>query len=235
MSTSSVVALDDRWSWVCAGLGELSASGQFAAGRLPREGGAPIAVPPRRVFAYPSDMSSKVCYRCQHDRPIAAFIVKSNGKLYDMCSSCLSEILAGATTDGRKKTRLPHTRTHRICYLCRRELPNGGFTRRSTGTYFSACKDCNKNVFAHRRRARLLAVGGTFTTTEWLGLLGKHPVCPTCKRRWEEISLPPGRTSAVSRDHVVPISKGGPNAIGNIQPLCYSCNSKKGAKTAPVP
>lgn len=169
----------------------------------------------------------KTCYRCGTARPTTDFIQKRNGALYDMCSPCLSEILKGATR-GRRKTRLPHTATERVCYLCRRTLPNARFTRRTNGTYFSACKDCNVNVFAHRRRARLLAVGGSFTTAEWLALLAQHPVCPRCKRRWEDIPLPPGRKSPVSRDHIVAVSKGGPNSIGNIQPLCYSCNSKKG-------
>ena len=33
------------------------------------------------------------------------------------------------------------------------------FTKRSVGTYFSACKECNKYEFQHTRRARL-AEGG---------------------------------------------------------------------------
>jgi 5-methylcytosine-specific restriction endonuclease McrA len=170
------------------------------------------------------------CYRCNVDRPLSDFIVKKSGRTYDMCSPCLSEILKRATADGRKKTRLPHTLTERICYLCRRQLPNDEFTRRSNGTYFSACKACNVNVFAHRRRARLLAVGGTFTTAEWEALLARHPICPHCKRRWEDIPLPPKRKNAVSRDHIIAVARGGPNIIENIQPLCYSCNSKKGPR-----
>ena len=174
-----------------------------------------------------AEVGTRTCYRCREERPSTGFIKKRNGAHYGMCSPCLSEILTGAASR-QPKTRLPHTAVDRICYLCRRRLPNGDFTLRSNGTYFSACKECNKNVFAHRRRARLLAVGGTFSTNEWLDLLSRYPACPRCERPWEEIPLPRGRRSPVSRDHIVPISRGGPNSIGNIQPLCYSCNSTKG-------
>ena len=80
------------------------------------------------------------------------------------CAGFVSEILSLRST---RKIRLSHTATHRICCLCRRTLPNCGFTRRSTGTYLSACKDCNRHVFAQRRRARLKNVGGSYTTDEW--------------------------------------------------------------------
>jgi hypothetical protein len=170
------------------------------------------------------------CYRCRRLRSPGQFILKKNGTYYDMCSPCLGEILEA----GKKgpKRRLSHTDTARTCYLCLRRLPNTSFTLRSNGSFFSACKDCNKNVFAHRRRARLLAAPGSFTTSEWIELLGRHPICPSCKRRWEDIPLPPGRVSSISRDHVIPISRGGSNSIENLQPLCFSCNSRKGAKLA---
>lgn len=170
--------------------------------------------------------TEKQCYRCRQLRPHAAFIAKKNGRTYDMCSPCLAEILSAPKAG--KKARLHHTATRRTCYLCRRELPVAEFTRRSNGTYFSACKACNVNVFAHRRRARLAEAEGSFTTAEWEALKKLHGACPDCGRCWEEIPLPPGKTSPITRDHVVAISKGGRNDISNLRPLCYSCNSRKG-------
>lgn len=170
---------------------------------------------------------TKRCYRCGTDQPLTDFIAKRNGQTYDMCSPCLHDILTSGGQRG-KKERLQHTATHRICYLCRQTKPIERFTRRTNGTYFSACKECNINVFAHRRRARMLAADGSFTTEEWLDLLAQFPKCPDCDRRWEDIPIPPNRRSVITRDHIVAISKGGSNDIGNIKPLCYSCNSRKG-------
>lgn len=71
------------------------------------------------------------------------------------------------------------------------------------------------------RRARKLGAGGTYTANQFKDLCEKyHNVCLCC-----------GNSGKLVADHVVPLSKGGSNSIENIQPLCFSCNSKKHTKT----
>jgi len=167
---------------------------------------------------------TQTCYRCRQTRPLDAFTLRLDARYYNMCRPCVSEILLLP----KNKKRLDHSGTERTCYLCRRRLPVGSFTRRSNKTFFSACKDCNRHVFAQRRRARLMQCDGSYSVQEWLALLRLFERCPGCLRAWTDIPPIAGRPSVVTVDHIVAIAKGGSNSIGNIQPLCYSCNSRKG-------
>ena len=74
----------------------------------------------------------------------------------------------------------------------------------------------------HARRARKLEAGGRFTGPEWIALCVKyaHRCVACCK-----VNVP------LTADHIVALHTGGSNHISNIQPLCRSCNSSKGAKT----
>jgi 5-methylcytosine-specific restriction endonuclease McrA len=56
---------------------------------------------------------------------------------------------------------------------------------------------------------------------EWVDLCGVHGnICLCCKKKDVKLTL----------DHVLPLKLGGLNTINNAQPLCLSCNSRKGAR-----
>lgn len=74
-------------------------------------------------------------------------------------------------------------------------------------------------IRSHKKRC----AGGTFTIEEWekVKVLYRY-ACPSCKLCEPEIKL--------TIDHIKPVSLGGLNNSDNIQPLCQSCNSRKGAR-----
>lgn len=70
-------------------------------------------------------------------------------------------------------------------------------------------------------RARKKFNGGRVTAKEWKQILEKYDhKCLCCKRKNVKLTM----------DHVVPLILGGAHTAENIQPLCHSCNSRKGTK-----
>ena len=78
-----------------------------------------------------------------------------------------------------------------------------------------------KKVAWHKRETKKKNNGGSFTLEEW------NSLCKDCNYR----CLCCGKKRKLTADHVVPVSKGGVSDISNIQPLCKSCNSKKGTNS----
>lgn len=73
------------------------------------------------------------------------------------------------------------------------------------------------------RRARVKNAEGSHTAGEWELLKIQYGFrCVKCKKQEPEIKL--------TRDHIIPLARGGSNYIENIQPLCGKCNCEKGAK-----
>lgn len=125
------------------------------------------------------------------------------------------------------------------CVECGKSLGRGTYPKRGT----IRCQSCAKNhrggennhnwkggisktkeYKAHhdklKRDKRKRNAVGTYTLAEWESLKMKYRyMCLCCKRCEPEIIL--------TRDHVIPLVKGGLNEISNIQPLCRSCNGRK--------
>tara|TARA_Y100001980_G_C14331142_1_gene148457 strand:- start:56 stop:598 length:543 start_codon:yes stop_codon:yes gene_type:complete len=173
--------------------------------------------------------NTQECYLCKTTKALDSFIRRKDGKYYRMCMDC-NEYVQRKKLERKKGKKNLHTETHRTCYKCQRFLTNDNFTLRTAGTYFSACKECNKFGFSQTRRARIKSSGGIIDPKQFQEKLKLYETCPMCKRRWENIPLLKGRKSPITMDHIIPISKGGTNLIENVQPLCYSCNSKKSNK-----
>jgi len=73
-----------------------------------------------------------------------------------------------------------------------------------------------------KRRSKLREITNTLTANEWIDILKQYKFrCAYCGK---EFTLFDRET----RDHVIPISKGGDNTKENVVPACQSCNSKKG-------
>jgi len=74
---------------------------------------------------------------------------------------------------------------------------------------------------ALERYARKLNAEGSHTFEEWIELKVKHNfTCVICKKSEPNIKL--------TQDHIIALTKNGSDFIDNIQPLCVSCNSRKG-------
>jgi len=72
---------------------------------------------------------------------------------------------------------------------------------------------------AHKRRVRVRGNGVYFVTEKELNRLYKSP-CVNC-----------GTKERITADHIIPVIRGGKHSIGNLQPLCLSCNASKNSKT----
>jgi len=77
-------------------------------------------------------------------------------------------------------------------------------------------------AMVHKRRARILEAGGSFTDGDIKSMLKRQRKrCVVCRT---DIS------KSYHVDHIMPLARGGDNGIGNIQLLCPHCNFSKNDK-----
>jgi len=155
------------------------------------------------------------------------------------CTKCNQTKDIACFTRRRKESNTPQWESR--CNSCRNKanMTMPSYQTRLMGVYKKNLSDeerkknklkCNKKwrennkdkwsylnrVNRHRRRAL-----GALSLTEWeekLNRLGRK--CLACFSV-EEITI----------DHKIPVAKGGNNDIGNLQPLCMTCNKKKFTKS----
>lgn len=82
---------------------------------------------------------------------------------------------------------------------------------------------CRISRRLRQARLKLAQSVATHTRAEWLALISAHPFCAACRAPFSFKVHP-------TKDHVIPLSSNGHDGISNIQPLCGSCNARKGAR-----
>jgi hypothetical protein len=82
-------------------------------------------------------------------------------------------------------------------------------------------RPCGAHYGKRLRKGRERGWSSCFTWAEFIGLFIRFDrCCAYCDQRIEGQPEP---------DHVIPLSRGGPNSITNILPACHICNADKGA------
>lgn len=177
---------------------------------------------------------SKKCKGCQEIKDESEFYTKDKrtGRLSCHCKECLivrmQERIARDPEKHRRDclARYYENRDEKIKqtrdYQKRNKVTVDAYKRLYRKTHPE--KDAQDR---HRRRPKINADEGDFTSEQWRLLCVKYNyTCLCCHTKAED--TPEG---TMTIDHVIPLSKGGSNHISNIQPLCRSCNSKKHRKT----
>ena len=142
----------------------------------------------------------------------------SNGRFVkQMCRACYKRISRGGNYKPRTKYTGP-------CERC-------GIMDESVKYSRKMCPKCYKwyenNILGanSKRRARIRSVENTLTPEQRIRVLEYYDYhCAYCG---EDIH------DCFEIDHVIPVSKGGANAIHNVVPACKSCNSRKKDRPAP--
>lgn len=139
----------------------------------------------------------KTCSKCERAKPLDSFR-KHNSK----CRACVSE---------RDLARYRRLRAEGWT-----PSPEDPDKKRARARRYHAANPDRARAYVNARRARLAQAAGRHTERDWQQLVRRYRGCAYC-----------GSAAPVTRDHVVPLSRGGSDFIGNILPACLSCNTSK--------
>lgn len=149
------------------------------------------------------------CRSCQESKPISDFRPLKGGVYHTrMCKPCLyaQAISCADRPEVKSVRRKRHYRTN-----TQKEKLNAKTWAKSNP---------QAKTSHNRARQKKLSTLVPLKQSDWEKVLAEQgSKCLRCG------------SPDITVDHIVPISKGGTNAKGNLQPLCSPCNSQKGVST----
>ncbi len=190
----------------------------------------------RRVDAAPP--GSKTCSMCDEVKPLDAFYndPRTPRAVTSACKECRREAahqrkLERGEPTFKRYDDPPGVKTCRSCEV-QKPLDEFGDEPRNRDGLRSWCDDCQRArtlqwhrdnpdaIFRLKSIRRVLEEEYPVSRADLRGLMARHDgTCAYC-----------GVAEAKSIDHVVPVTRGGKNSIGNLVPCCRPCNSSKGNK-----
>lgn len=178
----------------------------------------------------PDGVPGKVCTGCHRSLPITTFSKHSGIKsgLQPKCKDCVRRQHRAWYLKNRQR-KLEQNKAWDEANREQRALISHQSYVRNRELNFARVRQRREDtpeiraVYLANGKAKAAGVPGRLMVEEWIELKRRYCyTCLACGRSEPEIKL--------TMDHVIPLSKGGPNTIDNIQPLCVSCNCIKHRK-----
>lgn len=173
-----------------------------------------------------SPVTEQRCSVCKVVKPLSEFHRQVNRKIgvSSRCKECAIRISKEWHDNNRERFNAnsrknyrkggAEARRKRVIIVTRYQKKHPEKVRYWTKLY----KKNNPNKireYSNRRRSRKFNNGSFVVIDKDLRRLYSSP-CFNC-----------GSTEKITADHIIPLSRGGRHSIGNLQPLCSSCNGSK--------
>jgi len=171
---------------------------------------------------------SAICSKCQLQKPLVDFPKDARNKSghRGKCKSCYAEYMRDWSRKNSKSVNARVLRYHKKNkqelnlkrkIRAQRNIEQTNLTRKKWAEKNPDKVSASRVKMLHKRRNNIRENNFLISIKEVMKL--KEKPCIYC-----------GSQKRITLDHVVPLSRGGRNSIGNLVPACLSCNCSKGYK-----